>query len=128
MMTEKLLKELYEVAMETSLPLTPSNSATDSYTDEKLDSIVNKELFVPSVQLGKPECKTVTFLKPFFIAKRLIDVSISLLLPTDLNIVPPKVVPKPARPIPAKPVIAKATPARQVAFNTSAEVTAQPSF
>lgn len=128
MMTEKLLKELYEVAMETSLPLTPSNSATDSYTDEKLDSIVNKELFVPSVQLGKPKCKTVTFLKPFFIAKSLIDVSISLLLPTDLNIVPPKVVPKPARPIPAKPVIAKATPARQVAFNTSAEVTAQPSF
>ena len=128
MMTEKLLKELYEVAMETSLPLTPSNSAADSYTDEKLDSIVNKELFVPSVQLGKPECKTVTFLKPFFIAKSLIDVSISLLLPTDLNIVPPKVVPKPARPIPAKPVIAKATPARQVAFNTSAEVTAQPSF
>ena len=128
MMTEKLLKELYEVAMETSLPLTPSNSATDSYTDEKLDSIVNKELFVPSVQLGKPECKTVTFLKPFFIAKSFIDVSISLLLPTDLNIVPPKVVPKPARPIPAKPVIAKATPARQVAFNTSAEVTAQPSF
>lgn len=128
MMTEKLLKELYEVAMKTSLPLTPSNSATDSYTDEKLDSIVNKELFVPSVQLGKPKCKTVTFLKPFFIAKSLIDVSISLLLPTDLNIVPPKVVPKPARPIPAKPVIDKATPARQVDFNTSAEVTAQPSF
>ena len=128
MMTEKLLKELYEVAMETSLPLTPSNSATDSYTDEKLDSIVNKELFVPSVQLGKPKCKTVTFLKPFFIAKSLIDVSISLLLPTDLNIVPPKVVPKPARPIPAKPVIDKATPARQDDFNTSAEVTAQPSF
>lgn len=131
MMTDKLLRELCEVVIETTMTLLGrENGETEDFTDEAMRRVVDRELFVPSVKLGNLAYDYVKYLKPFFIAKSLIDVSIMLLPYGNLDCAPLKVVPKPvdrptakppANPIPARPAV------NSYPYG-SAEVVTQPLF